>query len=537
MSKAYNRVEWDFTAGYGSVRLFRSLGPTEAWVRRIKAYVTTVSFSFLTNGKVYGSVVPTRGLRQGNTLPPYLYLLVTEGLSSLIQKVVSRKVYKVAERGKWFRTFSSLTIACCFQSLVHVTVGLFGDFLRCTLERRDNKLTMINQPCALVKRLPKALIKEIHGLCCKFRWGSMEADQKIHWASWENLCKSKEESGMGFRDLNAFNQVLLAKQSWRLEKNPDSLAARRSLCWGCELFELGSRWQVGSGSSISIYDDRWVLWPHSFKVITTRRRVGLESVCQLKTESGGWNVPLLQEVFLDANVLAIMSIPVSDLCHNDSLCWHFTIDGECTVKSGYKVRMALSDKRPSSSGHQSVESWWNSVWRLSVPPKVKIILWSACKNWIPTRVNLAQRKIPVDDICPICNRCQETTMHALWSCPSLKEVRKSCGFMKGIRCDDSVDFKVFLAFCKHKLQGDELPLFLIILWLLWFIRNQKIHGTSEPPGSNVYVWCYDFLSRFRAANFVDNGSSFQEVIHDVKWQPPNDGFFKVNCDASIHVVL
>ncbi|KAK3222347.1 hypothetical protein Dsin_009372 [Dipteronia sinensis] len=74
--------------------------------------------------------------------------------------------------------------------------------------------------------LPKALIKEIYMMCYKFRWGSMETKRKIHWASWDNLCKIKEDNRMGFRDLNAFNQALFCQQSWRLEKIMYSLTAR-----------------------------------------------------------------------------------------------------------------------------------------------------------------------------------------------------------------------------------------------------------------------------------------------------------------------
>ena len=43
---------------------------------------------------------------------------------------------------------------------------------------------------------------------------------------WERLCEAKEVGGLGFKEIEKFNDALLAKQVWRLINNPDSLCHR-----------------------------------------------------------------------------------------------------------------------------------------------------------------------------------------------------------------------------------------------------------------------------------------------------------------------
>ena len=56
--------------------------------------VTSIKYVVRINRQTHGLIQPTRGLRQGNPLLPYLFLICAEGLSSLLHQATHRKAIK-----------------------------------------------------------------------------------------------------------------------------------------------------------------------------------------------------------------------------------------------------------------------------------------------------------------------------------------------------------------------------------------------------------------------------------------------------------
>lgn len=79
MSKACDRVEWNYLE---KVMMVMGFKPSFIW--SIMSCVSSASFSMLVNDSLKGHIIPLRGLRQRDLLFPYLFLLCTEGLISLL---------------------------------------------------------------------------------------------------------------------------------------------------------------------------------------------------------------------------------------------------------------------------------------------------------------------------------------------------------------------------------------------------------------------------------------------------------------------
>ncbi|GAV59986.1 hypothetical protein CFOL_v3_03517, partial [Cephalotus follicularis] len=62
-----------------------------------------------------------------------------------------------------------------------------------------------------VFQLPYSLCTELNSMVSNFWRGQQSGENKIHWISWNKLCRPKLKGYLGFRNLKAVNIAMLAK--------------------------------------------------------------------------------------------------------------------------------------------------------------------------------------------------------------------------------------------------------------------------------------------------------------------------------------
>ncbi|XP_028095770.1 uncharacterized protein LOC114293006 [Camellia sinensis] len=661
--KAYDRIESDFLA-----MVLRKMGFDSQWVHWVMECVSTVSFSIFANGEKRASFVPSRGLRQGDPLSPYLFIIVADVLSKLISHSLQNReisgfkitrlcptlthlffaddmlLFLKAEDTEYQKILDLLKVCCeasgqrvnfnkssvqfslnvapavcdsicalfgfkissshakylglpsfwgrsksaAFEFIIEKVISKFQGWKQKLLSKAGREILIKAVVQAIPSYAQKCLGKAKHAMACfafpkhfcaklnsyisNFWWRGEPDHKGIHWISWGQLALPKFQGGLGFRDFQAFNSALLARQGWRLVKYPNSFCARilkgiyfphtdfmhaskgrrpswgwASLLQGRQLLQQGIRWQINSSSPALFWEDCWIPGLPDFKVYSSKpigtEVVTVEDVIDPLHKS--WNLDLLRSQVSEPEVQAISSIPISLAPTEDSLIWHFEAKGQYTVKSGYHVAMMASSgssRHMPLSSFQVPSSFWKQIWRLKVPPKICHFWWRVCRNVLASRENLFRRKCASSSMCPLCHTASETVEHILFG----------CDWVRPVWFGSAINYKVDWGAIHSVLQWssvmmdilgndeDRNSFFSLVAWIGWYIwkdRNNFVfnHIPVEPSSTlhrarvamaefevGVYRWVMG-LSR----------QPTQSAAAMDKWDPPQPGFFKVNCDVAI----
>ncbi|KAF5452147.1 hypothetical protein F2P56_027178 [Juglans regia] len=174
------------------------------------------------------------------------------------------------------------------------------------------------------------------------------------------------------------------------------------------------------------------------------------------------------------------------------------------------------------------------MWDLKVPGKVKLFMWKAGNEILPTRRNLHIRKIVEDSICPICKEMEEIVMHVIWQCPAASDVWAE--FNKTLQKwslneDDLISLWEKLVDKVGKVEMGEIA---SVMRCIWQRRNEFIfEGIFKSPSQVLKTareGLFEFLSAQQKRN--DRAGNKTEIRNQV-WKKPRQSFVKANWDAAV----
>ncbi|KAL5760892.1 hypothetical protein ACOSQ2_019730 [Xanthoceras sorbifolium] len=284
--------------------------------------ITSVHYKVIVNGEASCGFSPEAGIRQGDPLSPYIFVLCMEKLSHIITQ-------KTRE-GEW----RSIKLSRGGPEVSHL---FFAD-----------DLILFGQASSRQAKVMKHCL-----------------DTFCRCSGQQVVCRPKKFGGLGIKKIKEMNQALLAKVGWRLgcdreglwgnilrskylqnHCNDPNTSRQRGSCsstWRAAHFSLtmlnsGLIWRVGCGNNIYFWKDIWVpevgvLVDHALQDISDR--IDVDRVKDY-IMNGNWNKEKLATVLNAFCVEKIICICFDDNGRDsDKLIWGLTKNGSFSVSSAY----------------------------------------------------------------------------------------------------------------------------------------------------------------------------------------------------------
>ncbi|CAM8960205.1 unnamed protein product [Rhodiola kirilowii] len=320
-------------------------------------------------------------------------------------------------------------------------------------------------------KIPDLLIKRNVSIVSKYWWSNGEGNG-IHWCSFEKLCRSKVEGGLGFRELGIFNEAMLAKQVWRLLQSQDSLTSK---LLKTKYYREGNVFDCHLGA---------------------RPSVAMRSIWNACTKIKQW-----------IEFAKVSQRPI----------WMGESNG---------IFFDESDQR-------KVCAFWKIIWRLQIQPKVKVFAWRLYHDFLPSAKNLIKKGCQVQAECTLHGSPGESTTHSLLRCWWARIFWTELGIDLSFLNHDFEDPGAWLWFCAFHYPNRELGIILQGARQIWFNRNLIVNGKGglNPWSSarSLNQWLSD--QQDHSQRWI-----VTELCGETSWRAPKRGFIKFNVNGAWDVV-
>ncbi|GKB25703.1 RNA-directed DNA polymerase, eukaryota, reverse transcriptase zinc-binding domain protein, partial [Tanacetum coccineum] len=427
--KAYDSVRWDYLDD-----ILKKFGFGDKWCGWIRNCLISSKGSVIVNGSPTKEFQFHRGLKQGDPLFSFLFILIMQSLHISMQRVMDA-VQRVMDEGLHINMTKSKPMRISVSSdkvdqtakkigcaVLKVPFPYLGSNVGCLMSRTQSWNEIVNN---ILARLSKWNMKTLSiGGRLTLLKSVLEHNGKKHiWVKWNKVLASKEKGGLGVSSLYALNRALLFKWVWRFHTQQSSL-------WTKVIKEIhGVDGKLGKhvkNHHPSIWmdivreEDAW-RGDNNFKslylrmhALETQKNVTVASKMShvdmsssfRRAPRGGSEESQFTQLF--RNMEGFSLVGMKDR-------WIWSSEG-CMEFAVASIRKVLDDR---SLPVVSSKTRWIHV----VPIKVNIHAWKVRLDSLPTRLNISKRDMDIESIlCPICNKEVESSSHVFFTCHIAREI-------------------------------------------------------------------------------------------------------------------
>ncbi|CAI8613253.1 unnamed protein product [Vicia faba] len=263
-------------------------------------------------------------------------------------------------------------------------------------------------------KAPKKIIKQIIQIQSRFLWLGNEDKRGIAWVSWDNVCRPKEEGGLGVKHIETFNSTLLCKWKWRMLKEETAIwkdilqtryedltirnmqdvqaskIKKSSIWWRdvvsagrvvladktcADIFMIKVKYKVGSGEKTVFWHNIWIgdkPLKEEFHEVYAKVVNKLGRVCELWKSAPlvwKWDLGISKEVLISMNGTAARQLKELEEIleeieirqeQQDTIWWWPEQDGIFSVKSFYdraRKKVTTNDELQVEQTHYLKHIW------------------------------------------------------------------------------------------------------------------------------------------------------------------------------------
>lgn len=292
-------------------------------------------------------------------------------------------------------------------------------------------------------RLPRKCIRDIDKLCSAFLWSGGELKTTKAKIAWEDVCKPKQEGGLGLRSLKEANDVCCVKLIWRIVSHGDSLWVK----WVYKfLLKQVSFWAVKETTCLGSW-----MWKKMLKCRDTAKLL-----CKVEIKNGtraffwydDWcDMGCLADIAGDRGVIDMgisKNATVSEAWTNrrrrrhrveplnqieEMLALKWSTRNQETDRVLWKGKnnvfqpiFSTKDTWNHTRTTSNKVAWYMGVWFAQATPKHSFCMWLAVQNRLSTGDRMLQWNRGVDATCLLCNNAQESRDHIFFACDYTTEI-------------------------------------------------------------------------------------------------------------------